>query len=205
VRLANLGYHVVPHIAARSVPDRPRLTRALREFEAAGITEVFAIGGDAPQPAGPYAGALELMEDIAELSGGRFAIGVAGYPEGHPDLDAADLLDALRAKAHLASSVVTQMCFSAQTIADYTALLRAQGLELPVWGGVSGRVPRARLVRLATKIGVGPSLRFLKRKGPLTRRLLAGGAYSPDALVAELSAPSVGLAGIHLFTFNSFD
>jgi methylenetetrahydrofolate reductase (NADPH) len=203
LRLADLGYRVVPHLAARSIGDRPRLARMIADFEAAGITEVFAISGDAARPAGPYADSLALMEDIAGLSGGRLAVGVAGYPEGHPDRTGAELLDALLAKQHLASSVVTQMCFSAAAITDYVALLRGEGVDLPVWAGLPGRVPRARLVALAAKIGVGQSLTFLSRKGPLARRLLSGGTYSPEGLVAELEAARAELAGIHLFTFNS--
>lgn len=205
LRLAGLGYRVVPHLAARGIADRARLARALRSFEAAGITEVFAIGGDAAQPAGPYADALALMEDVAELSGGRLAIGVAGYPEGHPSLGAVDLLDALLKKQHLASSVVTQMCFSATAIGDYVSLLRTEGVELPVWAGVTGPVARARLIALATRIGVGPSLKFLTRKGPLARRILRADAYSSESLVRDISAPPVGLAGVHLFTFNNLD
>ncbi|GAB4098157.1 methylenetetrahydrofolate reductase [Sinomonas halotolerans] len=205
VRLADLGYRVVPHLAARSIVDRARLARALREFASAGITEVFAVSGDAAQPAGPYADSTSLLEDIADLSGGAFAAGVAGYPEGHPQRSGPELLDALLAKQHLAASVATQMCFSAAAITDYAALLRAEGIRLPVWAGVPGAVPRARLVALAAKIGVGPSLAFITRKGPLARRLLgSGGVYSPEGLVRSLETSPAGLAGIHLFTFNSF-
>ncbi|GAB3270743.1 methylenetetrahydrofolate reductase [Sinomonas notoginsengisoli] len=205
VRLAGLGYQVVPHLAARSIGDRARLARVLRRFESAGITEVFAVGGDAVQAAGPYANSLELMEDIAELSGGRLSIGVAGYPEGHPTHGAVALLDALLAKQHLAANVVTQMCFSARMITAYVGLLRSEGVELPVWAGVTGPVPRTRLISLAAKIGVGPSLKFISRKGPLARRFLRGDAYSCETLVRDLSAPRTGVAGIHLFTFNSFE
>ena len=202
VRLAALGYGVVPHLAARSVGDRARFARVLRRLEAAGITEVFAVGGDAAHPAGPYGNALELMEDIADVSGGRLAIGVAGYPEGHPKHGAVDLLDALLAKQHLAANVVTQMCFSAAAIGAYVALLRTEGVELPVWAGVTGPIARAKLLSLAAKIGVGPSLKFISRRGPLARRFLRGESYSAEALVRDLAAPRVGIAGIHQFTFN---
>lgn len=205
VRLAALGYSVVPHLAARSIADRSKLARALRGFETAGITDVFAVGGDTAQAAGPYANSLELMEDITELTGGQFAIGVAGYPEGHPDHSGIDLLDALLAKQHLATNIVTQMCFSAPTISAYAALLRSEGINLPVWAGVPGRVRRARLLELAARIGVGPSLKFISRKGPLARRLLSGGSYSSEQLIGELSTARAGLAGVHLFTFNNLD
>lgn len=205
VQLSDLGYTAIPHLAARSLRDRAELTGIVRECDAAGIREVFVIGGDRKQPAGRYSSALPVLEDIAQYSGGMLRAGIAGYPEGHPAVKPLDLLDALLAKQHLASHVVTQMCFSAEKIHDYAALLRREGVHLPVWAGVTGSVPRTKLISLATQIGVGSSLKFLNRKGPLARKLLAGDRYSPDPLVAGLETRPGNLAGIHLYSFNSLD
>ena len=205
VQLGVLGYKVIPHLAARSLHSRADLTGILRDCDVAGIGEVFVIGGDRKQPAGPYESALPVLEDIAQYSGGMMRAGVAGYPEGHPSVGPVDVLDALLAKQHLASHVVTQMCFSAPKILDYTALLRREGVRLPVWAGVAGSVPRTKLVSLATQIGVGSSLKFLSRKGPLARKLLSGDRYSPEGLVSGLESQPGSIAGIHLYSFNSLD
>ena len=205
VQLAGLGYTVVPHLAARSLQQRAQLVDVLRDCDAAGIREVFAIGGDSTQAAGPYGTAVELMEDIAQYSGGGISIGIAGYPEGHPSVAGLDLLDALLAKQHLAKYVVTQMCFSAPKIVDYVGLLRREGVELPVWAGVAGAVPRTRLVALGTQIGVGASLKFLSRKGPLARRLLSGERYQPATMISELAGHQDLVAGIHYYTFNQLN
>ncbi|MDN4646525.1 methylenetetrahydrofolate reductase [Arthrobacter sp. PsM3] len=202
VELAQLGYTVVPHLAARALQERPQLVGILRDCDAAGIREVFAIGGDSQRAAGPYGTAGELMEDITQYTGGGISIGVAGYPEGHPSVGGLDLLDALLAKQHLASRIVTQMCFSAPKIVDYVGLLRREGVELPVWAGVPGAVPRTKLVALGTQIGVGASLKFLSRKGPLARRLLSGERYQPASLISELAEHPGRIAGIHFYTFN---
>jgi methylenetetrahydrofolate reductase (NADPH) len=204
VQLSILGYTVVPHLAARSLQDRAQLTGILRDCDRAGIGEVFVIGGDRKNPAGPYESALPLLEDIAQYTGGTIRAGVAGYPEGHPSVAALDLVDALVAKQDLATHVVTQMCFSAPKILDFAALLRREGVNLPVWAGVAGSVPRTKLVNLATQIGVGSSLKFLSRKGPLARKLLSGDRYSPNTLVAGLQSQP-GIAGIHLYSFNNLD
>jgi methylenetetrahydrofolate reductase (NADPH) len=205
VELSDAGYKVVPHLAARSIRSRSELTEIVRSCDAAGIREVFVIGGDRKQAAGEYQSALPVLEDIAQYTGGMMRAGVAGYPEGHPAVSPLDLLDGLLAKQHLASHVVTQMCFSAGKIHDYAALLRREGVHLPVWAGVAGAVPRTKLVALATQIGVGSSLRFLSRKGPLARKLLSGDRYSPDALVAGLESSPGNLTGIHLYSFNILD
>jgi methylenetetrahydrofolate reductase (NADPH) len=145
------------------------------------------------------------LADIAEYSGGSITAGIAGYPEGHPSMSGLDLLDALLAKQHLATHVVTQMCFSAPTILDYAALLRREGVELPVWAGVAGAVPRTKLLALAAQIGVGTSLKFLSNKGTLARKLLGGDKYSPEGLVSEIMAHPDGISGIHLYSFNRLD
>jgi methylenetetrahydrofolate reductase (NADPH) len=205
VQLSVLGYSVIPHLAARSLDDRAELTGILRDCDVAGIGEVFVIGGDRKQPSGPYDSALSVLEDIAQHSGGMMRAGIAGYPEGHPSVGPVDLLDALLAKRYLASYLVTQMCFSAPAILDYVALLRREGVQLPVWAGVAGSVPRTKLVSLASQIGVGSSLKFLSRKGPLARKLLSGDRYSPQTLVSGLESQPGNIAGIHLYSFNNLD
>ncbi len=205
VKLSLLGYNVIPHISARGLEHRSQLSGILRDCETAGITEVFAIGGDGAQAAGPYRSSLPLLADIAEDSGGSITAGIAGYPEGHPSVSGLDLLDALLAKQHLATHVVTQMCFSTPAILDYAALLRREGVELPVWAGIAGAVPRIKLLALATQIGVGASLKFLSNKGTLARKLLGVDKYSPDGLVSELMTHPDGISGIHLYSFNRLD
>ncbi len=205
VELSDAGYRVIPHLAARSIRTRAELTDIVRGCDAAGIREVFVIGGDRKQPAGVYDSALPVLEDIAQYSSGMMRAGVAGYPEGHPLVSPVDLLDGLLAKQHLASHVVTQMCFSAGKIHDFAALLRREGVHLPVWAGVAGSVPRTKLVALSTQIGVGSSLKFLSRKGPLARKLLSGDRYSPDSLITGLESQPGNLAGIHLYSFNSLE
>ncbi|MFP3700177.1 hypothetical protein SB758_32380, partial [Burkholderia sp. SIMBA_013] len=87
-------------------------------------------------------------------------------------------------------------------IHNYAALLRRQGVHLPVWAGVAGAVPKTKLISLASKIGVGSSLKFLSKRGPLAKRLLMGERYSPDALIHDLAAQP-GIEGIQLYSFNS--
>ena len=58
---------------------------------------------------------------------------------------------------------------------------------------------------LSAQIGVGSSLKFLSRKGPLARKLLSGDRYSPDSLITGLENRPGGLAGIHLYSFNSLE
>ncbi|BCW47463.1 methylenetetrahydrofolate reductase [Arthrobacter sp. StoSoilB5] len=141
VQLRELGYTVVPHLAAKALESRGELSAILGDCSASGITEVFAIGGDG-QPSGSYSTGGELLRDIAQITSGAMGVGVAGYPEGHPDITSLHLVDALLEKQEYATKIVTQMCFSADKIQDYVAMLRREGLHLPVWAGVAGAVPK---------------------------------------------------------------
>ncbi|WP_258067153.1 methylenetetrahydrofolate reductase [Arthrobacter sp. GMC3] len=203
--LAGHGFNAVPHLAARSIESREQLASIVRACTTSGITEVFVIGGDKAQPAGPFASGESLMREIAELSANTLTMGVAGYPEGHPAISDNQLLESLQAKQELASHIVTQMCFSPAVIGDYMDTLRTEGVGLPVLAGVAGNVPRTKLLLLAAKIGVGSSLKFISGKGALSRSLLIGSRYQSGELIRALTSLPHPPAGVHLYTFNNLD
>jgi methylenetetrahydrofolate reductase (NADPH) len=204
--LATAGYEVVPHLAARTITSRAHLDEVLARAEDAGVRDVFVIGGDGP-PAGCYPSARGLLEAVAE--GGReFAqVGVAGYPEPHPSIDAAMLLAELREKQGYATYIVTQMCFDVGTIVRWIATLREHGVRLPVYVGVPGTVVLRRLLALGSTIGVGDSIGYLRKHGTLMQRLLHRHGYDSGRFLAELALagddPAYGLQGLHVFTFNA--
>jgi methylenetetrahydrofolate reductase (NADPH) len=67
-------------------------------------------------------------------------------------------------------------------------------------------VSRAKLLRVSTRIGIGDSLRYLRKNGSFASRFLRGG-FSPDPLVDGLG-PALDadkIAGFHVFTFNDVE
>lgn len=204
--LAGRGVDVVPHLAARQVPGPVRLTEILHRLAAAGVRELFVVGGDAPEPLGPYPDGLSLLRAIGTAGVGFDEIGVPGYPEGHPRIGTEDLWAVLRDKQHFATSVVTQLCFDAGAVARFTRDARDRGVTLPILAGVPGVVGRDRLLRTGLKVGVGNSLRFVRGHRAVARGLLLAGVYRPDALVRGLAEQvadgRAALAGLHVYTFN---
>jgi methylenetetrahydrofolate reductase (NADPH) len=203
-RLRQLGHSVTVHVAARMVRDRDHLDQLLAGMAEAGIEDLFLIAGDVEEPVGEYQSAVELLPLVADHPDRPELVGVAGYPEGHPLISDEELERALRAKSRLADYVVTQMCFDAQALRDWIERERAQGMELPVVIGMPGKVTRRKLLRMATRVGVGPSLDFLrKQKGLralLSRRSTADRLF--DGVVALLDDPRLAVAGLQYFTFN---
>ena len=207
--LAARGFSVVPHLAARMISGRGHLERLVQRLEGSTIREVFVIGGDATPPAGAYADAGDLLEELAALAHPFTRVGIGGYPEGHPVVSDDQLLEALLRKQPYASHIVTQLCFDAGALAAWAADIRAAGIKLPVVVGLPGVVERKRLAEISLKSGVGASLRYLRKHGRQIVTLARSRRYDPTQLageVAEYAADaSLGLRGVHLFTFNQVE
>ena len=200
------GHRVIPHIAARLVRDEQHLDAILSRLAAQAVDEIFVIAGDAPQAAGRFSDGLSLLEAMAGDSRRPQRIGVPAYPEGHASLSEAALLAALQAKLPYADYAVTQICFDPERIRRWLQSLPAARVWLPMYIGLPGVMDPKRLLAISMRIGIGSSLRVLKRSQGLTGRMLHG-VYRPDALVRGL-LPLFGtdlglpLAGLHFNTFN---
>ena len=204
--LAARGFTVIPHLAARMVAGRSHLERLLQRLDGAGIREVFVVGGDADPPAGDYADAGDLLEELAGLAHPFARIGIGGYPEGHPLISDERLFEALRRKQRFASLVVTQLCFDAGALADWASRIRAAGIDLPIVVGLPGVVERRKLAEISLKSGVGASLSYLRKHGREIITLARTRRYDPTPLASSVAAyagdEALGLTGAHLFTFN---
>jgi methylenetetrahydrofolate reductase (NADPH) len=204
--LAAHGYRVVPHLAARLVPSRTALSELLARIEAIGAGEVFVVAGDIKDPLGPFEGAAALLREMAEVGHGLQQIGVTGYPESHAFISDEDTIQAMFDKVPFATYIVSQICFDAPVIANWIHRVRARGVDLPIHIGLPGPIDPVRLLRLSRRIGLGQSARFLRRHGNWLGRLTLPRGYRPEALLRRLAddlAPAdVGVAGLHLFTFN---
>jgi len=204
--LAARGFTVIPHLAARMVSGRSHLERMGQRLDGAGIREIFVVGGDADPPAGDYADAGDLLQELSGLAHPFARIGIGGYPEGHPLISDERLLEALRRKQPLATHVVTQLCFDAGALAAWVARMRAAGIDLPVVVGLPGVVERRKLAEISLKTGVGASLRYLRKHGREIVTLARSRRYDPTPLARSVAAyaqdESLGFAGAHLFTFN---
>jgi methylenetetrahydrofolate reductase (NADPH) len=205
-RLAGHGYQVVPHLSARLVRDDAHLAEIVARLTGCGIDDVFVPAGDADPPAGRFASALSLLEQLTEMGRPFARVGITGYPESHPKIDDDITIQAMWDKRLHATYVVSNLCFNPATLRHWISRIRARGITLPLFVGLAGPVERARLLRMAAKAGAAESARFLAGHTEWFLRLGTPGGYSPERLLertgATLAAPASAVEGLHLFTFN---
>jgi methylenetetrahydrofolate reductase (NADPH) len=205
-RLAAHGYQVVPHLSARLVRDDAHLTDIVERLAASGIDDVFVPAGDADPPAGRFGSAISLLDRLAEMGRPFPRVGVTGYPESHPRIGDDVTIQAMWDKRHHATYLVSNLCLDPVALRRWIARVRARGVTLPLFVGLSGPVDRARLLRMAAKAGAAESARFLAGHTGWFLRVGTTGGYSPDQLLdrtgAALAAPDSVVAGLHVFTFN---
>jgi methylenetetrahydrofolate reductase (NADPH) len=201
------GHDATPHLAAHMIRDRAHLAELLDRCRSAGIRGAFVVGGDA-KDRGEIHDGLTLIRLMEELDHPFDSIGVPGYPEGHPSIPDDVLLATLKEKQKHASYLTTQMSFDAVAVAGWIARVRSAGIALPVHLGVPGMVEITRLLRVAARIGVGGSVRYLRKNRQLFG-LLFRRSYSPErllvAMAPSLADPASDIRGLHIFTFNQVE
>ena len=203
-RLALAGYPVVPHLSARLVRDAAHLEEIVARLRAAGVRELFVPAGDAEQP-GAFSGAAELLAAMGPLRAQFDDIGITGYPESHHLISDEETIQAMFAKAPMATCIISQICFDAEVVARWVGEVRRRGTHLPIWIGLPGTVDYAKLMRISMKIGLGESARFLRHHRNWMSRVVTR-QFNPDPLVRgladQVADPAANVAGFHLYTFN---
>lgn len=212
-RLRSMGHRPVPHLAARMVRGPDHVRQIADWLRTTGVGHVFIVGGDASTPAGPYLDGLQFLAALLHADPGLSSVGVPSYPDGHPNI-ARDVLDdtldrkqAILAEAGIAGYTTTQMCFDPATLYGWLEVQRERGLALPVHLGVAGVVDRARLITMGVRLGVGASIRYLRKNRAATTAMLSAGHFDPNRLLEPLSPAllPLGVEGIHCFTFNQVE
>ena len=207
---ADMGFEVVPHIAARYVEGPAQLESIAGRLRAAGITDIFVPGGDKEEPAGSFESAHDLLSALADTEYDFEEIGITGYPEGHPFLSDAELAEAMERKAPYATYIVTQLCYDPETVLSWVETIRERGIELPVAVGIPGVMNYAKLIKISQKVGVGDSVKFLRKTTGIVdfvrQAISSRGKYEPDELIDGLAPyvddPDYKISGVHIYTFN---
>jgi methylenetetrahydrofolate reductase (NADPH) len=208
-RLRAEGMVPVPHIAARSVPSKAFLEENLRRLVGeAGVDHVLCIAGAVDRPLGEFSDTMQLLATGVMDRHGIRTIGVAGHPEGSPDISDEGVRAALKWKNDFAERtgarmyVTTQFCFEAAPIIAWDRRIQAEGNRLPIHIGVPGLATIKTLLAHAKACGIGPSMKFLSRYALDVAKLMTVSA--PDKLIVDLARyraedPKCGIDTAHMY------
>ncbi|MDR5656490.1 methylenetetrahydrofolate reductase [Halodesulfurarchaeum sp. HSR-GB] len=208
--LADRGFEVSAHIAARAVRSDEHLETIAETLLDAGVEDIFVPGGDNETPEGPYDSAYALLSDLEEMEYEFERVGITGYPEGHQFIDDDTLREHLLKKEPYADYIVTQMTFDPDAVAEWALEIREDDVELPIIVGVPGVMKYQRLLSISREIGVGDSLSYLRKTTGvfdfIKQFLGSRGQYAPDDFIQGIGEyyadDSYGIEDVHLYTFN---
>lgn len=190
---------------------RDEVAAVLGQYADAGIRNVLALRGD--PPGGPRAAfephpdglryASELVELVRSL--GSFEVGVAAFPEGHPE--ARDLdhdADVLVAKADAgATFAITQFFFDVDDYLRLVDRVRRRGCDMPIVPGIMPVTNVSQIERFAALSGAAFPPALAERlhavaDDPAAVREI--GVQVATDLARRLIAE--GAPGLHFYTLN---
>ena len=211
--LLALGHQVIPHLAARMVAGPEHVAQIAEWMRNHDQKKIFVIGGDAPDPHGPYLDAAAFIHALLQHETPLTHVGFGGYPDGHAMIPFEKLMPSILEKQRLLDDagisgwVSTQMCFDTKAIIQWTKASRAAGLHLPLHLGIPGVIDTTKLLTMGAKLGIGASLRYLRKNRAVVSKLAAPGGYDPMTLLAPLAPhfDALGVQALHVFTFNQVE
>lgn len=160
VRLKEMGVLPLMHFTCVG-HSRDEIKQLLDKVKAAGIENLLALRGDPPQGQASFVPAPDGFRYANELvqfirsQGYDFSLGVAGYPEGHPEAKSKEE-DLLHLKEKVAAGgqfIVTQLFFDNPAYFRYVEKLRAMGISLPVQPGIWLLTDYAQIQRICNLCG----------------------------------------------------
>ena len=187
----DLGFNPVPHFSARSIKNLTELKDYVSRCKDGGVKQALVIGGSS-QPIGDFHCSLQLLET------GLFEglkIGIAGHPDGSPDISDSDLEKAMTDKKPYANYIITQWLLETDPIIKFISKQ-----TLPVYVGITGPLKIASLLKFANIVGAKNSLNFLKSNATKAFDLLK--PKDPNDIIKKLKGVT---ENFHIYTFGGLE
>lgn len=209
----------VPHLTCVG-HSREEVYSILERYAAAGVSNILALRGDPPRDRpdydwtdGDFRHAADLVRFIrafnesgAHPSARGFGIGVAGFPEGHPDTpNRMAELDHLKAKVDEgADYICTQLFFDNHDFLDFRDRCSLAGIDVPIIAGLMPITSVSGMRRMA-ELAAGARfparlVRSLNRAGENAQAVSRVGIHYAAEQCSNLL--DNGVDGIHFYTLN---
>ncbi|KAH3668909.1 hypothetical protein OGAPHI_002664 [Ogataea philodendri] len=136
-----LGLETCMHLTCTNM-QTSLIDQALKSAYDSGCQNILALRGDPPidgsESTGDFVYAKDLISHIKKNYGDHFSIGVAGYPEGHPEEpDRSKTLEHLKQKQDAgADFIITQMFYDVENFINWCKDCRDLGITIPIIPGI---------------------------------------------------------------------
>jgi methylenetetrahydrofolate reductase (NADPH) len=213
----------VPHLTTVCHTET-EVNSILERYAKAGIGTIMALRGDPPvgwtpdqgDPHKDFKYAAQLVSYIKkfnEREGGKghpdrrgFGIGVAGFPEGHPETpNRLQEMDRLKAKVDAgADFIVTQLFFDNRDFYDFRERCRLAGIRVPILAGIMPITSIAGMRKMA-ELALGARfpaslIRAINRAAGSDESVKRVGVHWATEQCRDLLDHKA--EGIHLYTLN---
>ncbi|OIO74257.1 MAG: methylenetetrahydrofolate reductase [NAD(P)H] [Zetaproteobacteria bacterium CG1_02_53_45] len=204
------GLSPVAHLTCVGA-NKDELAALLADYRGAGIENILALRGDAPEgmdrfeaATGGFSYATDLISFLREQ--GDFSIACATYPEGHPESKGgvADDIRYLKMKQdNGADCAITQYFFENETFFRFRDACDKAGITLPIIPGIMPVGNFEQIVRFSSMCGAEIPAWMHEKMTPIQ--------HDPDAVKAlgiELAARQCrellqsDAPGLHMYTLN---
>ena len=198
---------VAPHLSF-GVDDAETIGAMIDRYKALGIRRLIALRGDLPagqedSRALPHAN--EMVRFIRERTGGHFDIGVACYPEKHPQAVSLDTdIQYLKQKLDAgADRAVTQYFYSADAYFYFLDACSKAGIQQPIYPGIMPINSLKSLLRFSSNCGAEVPRWLQCRLAPFADDTAALTECGIE-IVSQLSEKLLdgGAPGLHFYTLN---
>ena len=204
-------YKMEPLMHLTCIDSRKKdIDKILNKISEEGIENILSLRGDIPtdrnfkNTASDFSHACDLTSYVDSHTN-KFCLGVAGYPEGHPEAyslekDIKNLSGKIQAGA---SFIITQMFFKNDFFYSYLDKIRETGIDVPVSAGIMP-VFKAKLLSKMIKLSHAtvPSelISVVEKYRDNDREMEKAGIEFAVKQIKDLVKH--GVEGIHLFTMN---
>ena len=188
INLVKKGFNPVPHFPARSMMNEAQLKEYVTMCKDGGVKQALVIGGGR-EPMGKFDSSFQLLET------GYFEkmkIGIAGHPEGSPDISDEVLEKAMIDKKPYADYIVTQWLMQSEPIIEFISKQ-----SVPVHVGITGPMKISSLIKFANIVGAKNSINFIKSNFSRAIDLLK--PKDPNDLVDKIKEHT---KYFHIYTFG---
>jgi methylenetetrahydrofolate reductase (NADPH) len=205
-----LGFTVMPHLTCVG-HSRAELHAIADRLHAGGFRNIMTLRGDPPKGENtftPVADGLRYASDLVTLLRARhpdFCLGIAGYPEKHPEAPSLDAdLAHLKHKVDAgAAFITTQLFFDNAVYFRFVEKCRAAGITVPIVPGIMTVLSLKQIQRFTALCGASLPAKLLAR--------LEAAGDQPDivetlgidwALAQIRDLLANGAPGYHLYILN---